>query len=67
MLWICIQIIIFPLNFLSTSYFIFGLLQAITGYAAWTFYRQEQVSMSIEDYSIGSNPRRLVVYFSRMG
>ena len=31
MLWICIQFYIFPMNFMSTSYFIFGLLQALTG------------------------------------
>lgn len=34
MLWICIQFYIFPLNFMSTAYFIFGLIQTITGYAA---------------------------------
>ena len=31
MLWICIQFYIFPFNFLSTIYFVFGLLQAING------------------------------------
>ena len=41
MLWICIQFYIFPLNFMSTAYFIFGLIQTITGYAAWVFARQE--------------------------
>lgn len=30
-LWICIQFVIFPLNVLSTAYFIFGLLEALTG------------------------------------
>ena len=34
MLWICIQFYIFPLNFMSTLYFLFGLCQAATGYAA---------------------------------
>ncbi len=34
MLWICIQFYMFPPNFMSTAYFIFGLLQAVTGYAA---------------------------------
>lgn len=33
MLWICIQFVIMPFNVLSTSYFIFGLLEAVTGYA----------------------------------
>ena len=32
MLWICIQFYMFPLNFMSTAYFIFGLCQALTGY-----------------------------------
>ena len=30
MLWICIQFVIFPFNWLSTAYFIFGLLEALT-------------------------------------
>ncbi|MDL2227708.1 hypothetical protein LJC30_02340 [Odoribacter sp. OttesenSCG-928-L07] len=32
MLWICIQFYIFPLNFMSTLYFVFGIIEAITGY-----------------------------------
>ena len=32
MLWIIVQFFVFPLNFLSISYFVFGLLQAWTGY-----------------------------------
>ena len=68
MLWICIQFYMFPLNFMSTAYFLFGLAQACTGYAAWVFYQQEQFTVRPEDYpNVGSNPRRLVVYFSRMG
>ena len=35
MLWICIQFYMFPLNFMSTIYFVFGLCQAIAGYAAY--------------------------------
>ena len=35
MLWICIQFYMFPLNFMSTIYFIFGICQAAAGYAAW--------------------------------
>lgn len=31
MLWITIQFVIFPFNFMSTAYFIFGFAQAITG------------------------------------
>lgn len=68
MLWICIQFYMFPLNFMSTIYFIFGFLQACTGYAAWVFYKQENFTVSRSDYpNIGTNPNRLVVYFSRMG
>lgn len=68
MLWICIQFWLFPLNFMSTLYFFFGLAQALTGYAAWVFERQENFTVRREDYPhIGANPKRLVVYFSRMG
>ena len=41
MLWICIQFYMFPLNFMSTIYFVFGFLQAATGYAALVFLKQE--------------------------
>ena len=68
MLWICIQFYMFPLNFMSTIFFVFGLCQAATGYAAWVFYQQEQFTVREEDYpNIGQDPHRLVVYFSRMG
>ena len=68
MLWICIQFYIFPPNFMSTAYFIFGLCQALTGYAAWVFGKQERFSVDPADYpNVGKDPRRLVVYFSRMG
>ena len=68
MLWICIQFYIFPFNFMSTSFFIFGLCQAITGYAACVFRKQEAFTVSMADYPrIGTDPSRLVVFFSRMG
>ncbi len=68
MLWICIQFYMFPANFMSTIYFIFGFLQAATGYAAWVFLKQEQFTVNEEDYpNIGKTADRLVVYFSRMG
>lgn len=68
MLWICIQFYMLPPNFMSTAYFIFGLLQAVTGYAAWVFGKQEEFVADISDYpNIGTNPKRLVVFFSRMG
>lgn len=68
MLWICIQFYMFPANALSTAYFIFGFLQAVTGYATWVFYNQERFSTDISCYkNIGTNKKELVVYFSRMG
>ena len=41
MLWICIQFYMFPLNFMSTLFFIFGICQAVTGYAAWKLLQRE--------------------------
>ena len=41
MLWICIQFYMFPLNFMSTAYFVFGLCQAVTGWAAYRYQKQE--------------------------
>ena len=68
MLWICIQFYMFPPNFMSTLYFIIGACQALTGYAAWIFAKQEAFLVDISDYkNIGTNPDRLVVFFSRMG
>ncbi len=68
MAWIVIQFVIFPPNFMSSIYFVFGILQALTGMAAWIFYQQEHFTVREEDYPhIGSDPRRLVVWFSRMG
>ena len=68
MLWISIQFYIFPLNFMSTAFFIFGLCQAATGYAACVFQKQEAFRVRGADYpNILTNPARLVVYFSRMG
>ena len=68
MLWICIQFYMFPLNFMSTAFFIFGLAQAAAGYAAQVFARQEAFSVCEADYPhVGENPGELVVYFSRLG
>lgn len=49
MLWICIQFVIFPMNFISTSYFIFGLCQAIAGYAVWVLEKRETANMGGTD------------------
>ena len=43
MLWICIQFVIFLPNFMATSYFVFGLIEALTGYMTWVFQKQEEV------------------------
>lgn len=68
MLWIGIQFYMFPLNFMSTIYFIFGLCQAATGYAAWVFRKQEEFHVDINEYTnIGTDTKKLVVFFSRMG
>ena len=68
MLWICIQFYMFPPNFMSTIYFMFGFAQAATGCAARIFQKQEAFTVCRSDYpNIGKNPKRLVVYFSRMG
>lgn len=42
MLWIGIQLYMFPLNFMSTAYFIFGLCQAVTGFIAWMLLHREE-------------------------
>lgn len=34
MLWICIQFYMFPFNFMSTIYFVFGICQAAAGFVA---------------------------------
>ncbi len=68
MAWICIQFVIFPMNFMSTIFFVFGMAQAATGIAALIFHRQEQFHIEEKDYAnIGADKTHLVVYFSRMG
>lgn len=68
MLWICIQFYMFPFNFVSTAYFVFGFCQAVTGYAAYTFKKQEEFTCDVSDYkNVATDKRKLVVYFSRMG
>ena len=68
MLWITIQFIIFPMNFLSITFFIIGLIQLITGYMTYVFYSQENFIFDITDYNnLNKDKNILVVYFSRMG
>lgn len=68
MLWICIQFMIFPANPLSISYFIFGVLQLITGYVCFVRTRQDGTVLNAKDYpNIQKRSKTLVVYFSRKG
>lgn len=68
MLWIGIQFCIFPFNFMSTAYFIFGFCQAVTGYIAYVFRKQEEFAVDTVKYkNIGTDKSKLVVFFSRMG
>lgn len=68
MLWICIQFYMFPPNLMSTAFFIFGLCQAVTGYCAFVFKKQENFSVNEADYpNIATSDKKAVVYFSRMG
>ena len=46
MLWICIQFYMFPLNFMSTAFFVFGLCQAVTGLIALRAEKQENAGKS---------------------
>jgi len=41
MLWITLQFIIWNFNWLSNTYFIFGLLQAVTGYMYWKIEKEK--------------------------
>ena len=68
MLWITIQFIIFPTNFLSISFFIIGLLQFIIGLITIIFYKQSLFKFDETNYqNINKNKDSIVVYFSRMG
>lgn len=74
MLWICIQFVVFPANFMSQTYFIFGLLQFVSGYVSLVFFCQKSFATKYnEDFyksnyqNIGTDKNTLVVYFSRMG
>lgn len=68
MLWIIIQFVILPQNAMSTTFFIIGFIQFITGYMTYVFYMQEHFIFNVNNYkNIGTNTNTLVVYFSRMG
>lgn len=66
--WIVIQLVIFPSNFLSNSYFVFSFIQFFTAYAALVFYSQEHNVIDRDAYrNAGKDRTRAVVYFSRLG
>lgn len=53
---------------MSTIYFIFGFCQVVIGYDAIIFWKQEHFVIDYSKYNnIGTNPKKIVVYFSRMG
>lgn len=41
MLWIMVQFVVFPINFMSSIFFLFGLLQAMNGFI---LYRRENLN-----------------------
>ena len=68
MAWIAIQFVIFPANFMSSIYFVFGALQAITGFVCLVRYKQDRFVFDESEYkNIGKNSTCAVVYFSRSG
>lgn len=67
-LWITIQFIILPFNFLSVTYFILGIIQMIVWYMTYVFYMQINFKIDMSKYkNTGKNKDTLVVYFSRLG
>lgn len=66
MAWITIQFVIFPSNFMSILFFIFGFLQAADGFACLIFRRQTLFQEEPEP-SFDNGNETLVLYFSRMG
>lgn len=68
MLWIIIQFIIFPLNYMSTIYFIFGLFQLICGIVCYVGFMQSGFSFDESRYTnVGKDKSKLVIYYSREG
>jgi len=68
MAWIVIQFVIFPPNVMSSLWFVFGILQAITGFVCLVRCNQDNFAFDESEYrNIGKNPSRAVVYFSRLG
>ena len=67
MLWITIQFVIFPPNWLDNAYFTFGCLQLVCGYCALVFYNQVNFKFFEKDYpNISKKSKTLVIFFSRI-
>lgn len=66
-LWISIQLYIFPLNALDIIFFSLGLIQLLAGIAAIIFYKQATFVFNENDYKNIKSSNCLVLYFSRMG
>ena len=68
MMWITIQFVIFPANFMSTTYFIFGALQLLTGILCYVGYEQSLWSFKKSEYkNVGRDKSKAVVFYSRTG
>lgn len=68
MLWIFIQFVILPANFMSIAFFVLGFLQFLIGYICYLGYEQSQFKFDVNNYTnIGTNNTKLVIFFSRMG
>ena len=67
-LWIIIQLVIFPSNFLSNTYFIFSFIQFFLAFMTFVFYSQEHMVFDLNNYkNLNKNPKKAVVFFSRVG
>lgn len=68
MMWIVIQFVIFPANFMSIAFFIIGFAQFVTGLVCLIGLKQSQFEFCESAYkNIGSDKSKLVVFFSRTG
>lgn len=68
MLWIVIQFVILPANFMSITFFVVGFLQFLTGFICYVGYQQSNFKFDADDYTnIGTNSTKLVIFFSRTG
>jgi len=68
MLWITIQFVVFPFNFMSTLFFCIGVFQLFIGIDCLIGYAQSSFTFNESDYTnINKGSKTLVVFFSRTG